>query len=131
MSKTKKTKFDYKNIIQNSTEDFAKFEDGTLQTLEYKGNQLIKFHLVGVGGSKNGLTMTTKNFLRLINEIEFRGGLNALKDAIFEVFKAEQKSAKAINPETGKPIINKPMKEVTELKKEFEELKGLIKKLTA
>ena len=124
MSKTKKTKFDYKNIIQNSTEDFAKFEDGTLQTLEYKGNQLIKFHLVGVGGSKNGLTMTSKNFLRLINEIELRGGLTALKDAIMPLAKAEKETPKT-------KISNGGSKEVTELRKEFEELKGLIKKLAS
>ena len=130
MSKTKKT-FNYKDIVQNTQEDFVKLPDGTLQAMEYKGNQIVKFHMDGIG-KQNGLTMTSKNFLRLINEIDLRGGTVALKDAIMPLAKAVEVAKKT---KTTTKTVNSS-KDVEELKadnealnKKFDKLQDLILKV--
>jgi len=122
MSKTKKTTFNYKNIVQNSQPDFVKLPDGTIQALDYKGNQIVKLHMDGVG-KQNGLTMTSKNFLRVINEIELRGGLTALKEAIMPLAKADEK-----NKKTSTKTVNSS-KDVEELKADNEALNEKFDKL--
>ena len=122
MSKNKKTTFNYKNIVQNSQPDFVKLPDGTIQALDYKGNQIVKLHMDGVG-KQNGLTMTSKNFLRVINEIELRGGLTALKEAIMPLAKADEK-----NKKTSTKTVNSS-KDVEELKADNEALNEKFDKL--
>ena len=122
MSKNKKTTFNYKNIVQNSQPDFVKLPDGTIQALDYKGNQIVKLHMDGVG-KRNGLTMTSKNFLRVINEIELRGGLTALKEAIMPLAKADEK-----NKKTSTKTVNSS-KDVEELKADNEALNEKFDKL--
>jgi len=123
MSKTKKN-FNYKDIVQNSQPDFVKLPDGTLQTLEYKGNMIIKLHMDGIG-KVDGQTLTAKNWLRLINELEERGGLTALKEAIMPLAKAVEAAKKT---KTSTKTVNSS-KDVEELKADNEALNEKFDKL--